>query len=282
MKTAVVIDSGSNYYNEDMNVEGLYAIPLQIIEGEKTYLESIEISNEEVNKKMQEGIRLKTSLPIIGNIEKLFKTILDDGYDRIFAVPITSGISGTLEAMATAAKMLEIPFDYIDCYTTMHIQLYCSLKAIELFNKDEDLNSVKTQIKEIVDHSNTFIIPDDLDHLSAGGRLSPMAAKLGGLLRIKPILHLDKSTNGVIEPFDKVRTMKRSLQRVVKAFEEENVDDTYKITVTDVDNDKDAKKIIELIKEKFPNIEITRRSLISTVSAHVGPGSIALQYYKTI
>ncbi|CAM3702229.1 DegV family protein [Erysipelothrix urinaevulpis] len=282
MKTAIVVDSGSNYFNEGINQAGLYAIPLQIIEGETSYLESIEISVDEVNDKMRRGIRVQTSLPILGEIESLFKKIKDDGYDQILAIPITTGLSGTIQAMISAASFADIAFDYFDCFTTMHIELYCGLTARRLLNDGHTVDEVKVILNDIVDHSNTFIIPDDLKHLSAGGRLSPLAAKLGGLLRIKPILHLDRSTKGIIDPFDKVRTMSRALERVVTAFEEEGVDENYQITLADVDNEKDAVQMEKLLKETFPKTEVVRIPLISTVSAHVGIGTIALQYFKKI
>ena len=282
MKTAVVLDSGSNYFNENVHMPGLYAIPLQIIDGDKAYKESIEITNKEVNNIMKLGNRVQTSLPVLGEIESLFRKIKEDGYDTIFAVPITSGISGTLEAMVGAANEVGIKFDYLDCFTTMHTQLYCGIQARNFLDNGKSKEEVKAILEVVVDNSNTFIIPDNLEHLAEGGRLSPLAAKLGGLLKIKPILHLNKSSKGVIDPFDKVRTMNGALDRVVKAFQEEGVDETYHITVTQVDNLKDADKMIEKLKAIYPNNQITVGELISTVSAHVGIGTIALQYYKTV
>lgn len=282
MKTAVVIDSGSNYYNENIKMPGLFAIPLQIIDGDKAYKESIEITNKEVNQKMLDGVRIKTSLPVLGELEELFQSIKDQGYEKILAIPITSGISGTLEAMVGAAKEVGIACDYLDCFTTMHTQLYCGIQARNLLDKGKTVEETKDILQVVVDNSNTFIIPDNLNHLAEGGRLSPLAAKLGGLLKIKPILHLNKDTKGVIDPFDKVRTMNGALDRVVKAFKEEGVDETYHITITNVENKKDADKITAKLKEAYPKAHFTQDDLISTVSAHVGIGTIALQYYKTI
>lgn len=282
MKTAVVVDSGSNYYNEDIEMPGLFAIPLQIIDGDKAYRESLEISNKEVNMKMMEGKRIKTSLPVLGEIEELFQSIKDQGYDQILVVPITTGISGTLEAMIGAANAVGINCDYLDCFTTMHTQLYCGIQARKLLDQRKTVEETKEILQVVVDNSNTFIIPDNLNHLAEGGRLSPLAAKLGGLLKIKPILHLNKDTKGVIDPFDKVRTMNGALDRVVKAFKEAGVDESYHITITNVENKKDADKITAKLKAAYPNAHFTEDDLISTVSAHVGIGTIALQYYKTI
>lgn len=280
MKTAIVLDSGSNVFSEDITLEGLFSIPLQILEGEKAYLEGIEITTDDVNKKMESNIQLQTSLPVLGRIEELFQEIKSLGYDQIFAVPITSGLSGTIGAMQTAAQFVEIPFDYIDCYTTMHIQLFTALRAYRLFEEGKDNETVKAELVPFINNSNTYIIPDNLEHLSRGGRLSPIAAKLGGLLRIKPILYLDPSTKGIIEPLEKVRTMSKALDHVIEAMKKAGVNENYQITFTNVKAGDVAAKALEKIKEAFPNTEILERDLISTVSVHVGLGALALQYME--
>ena len=282
MKVAVLVDSGSDYYNQDIEMEGLFAIPLQIIEGTHAYQESIEITNDQVNNLMIRGKMLQTSLPALGEIEDLFKRIKADGYDLVFAVPITSGISGTLDAMRSAALFAEIPFDYVDCFTAMHIELECALGARKLFNKGYDITEVKKRLNDAIEKSNTYIIPNDLEHLSRGGRLSPLAAKLGGLLKIKPILHLDKSTNGVIDPFAKVRTMNKAIDTVLEDMVKAGVDETYQITLVDVNAPDELEKTQAKMEAQFPNSDLTVTQLISTVSVHVGIGTIAFQYLKKI
>lgn len=282
MKIAVVIDSGSDYYNQDIQMEGLFAIPLQIIEDEHAYLESVEISNDQVNNLMIRGKTLNTSLPVLGQLEDLFDKIKNEGYEMIFAVPITSGISGTLEAMQSAAKFASIPFDFIDCFTTMHIQLDCGIGARTLLDKGYSLDVVKKRLQDSIDKSCTYIIPDDLNHLSRGGRLSPMAAKLGGLLRIKPILFLNKSTKGVIEPFDKVRTMSKAIDTVIQDMVKHGVDETYQLTLVDVNAADERDRTEAKLRKQFPNTDMKVTQLISTVSVHVGIGTLAFEYMKKI
>lgn len=278
MKTAIVVDSGSNIYNETIEKDGLFSVPLQLTYEGNSYKESIEITNEQVNTLMQDGVLIQTSLPSLGEISDLFEQIKKDGYDQIFAVPITSGLSSTLGAMKTAAQLVDIPFDYIDCFTTMHIQLLAALRAHDLFTQGKTNDEVKKNLNEMIDRSETIIIPDNLDHLSKGGRLSPLAAKLGGLLRIKPILHLNRETKGVIEALDKVRTMTRAIDEVIKRMKKAGVDEHYQITFTHVMAEKEAAQTIEKMKETFPQTKIVERDLITTVSAHVGIGAIAFQY----
>lgn len=280
MKIAVVVDSGSNYYNENIHLEGLYAVPLQIIDGDKGYRESVDISISQVNELIREGKQLKTSLPILGELTELFESIKSQGYDRIFAVPITSGISGTINAMINAAEMAEIPFDYIDCFSTQHIALDCALEALKRFDQGEDVDHVKQVLLKHIERSDTIVIPSDLNHLARGGRLSPLAARLGGLLRIKPLLHLNALTQGVIEPLDKVRTMSKAIERTISILKDAGVNDHFKITLAHVDARDLCQQTFDKLKDAFPNADIVVRDLISTVSVHCGLGSIALQYME--
>ena len=282
MKIAVVVDSASDYFNQDIQMEGLFAIPLQIIQGDESFKESVEITNDQVNNLMQRGKDLKTSLPILGELEVLFQDIKDQGYTQIFATPITRGISGTLDTMRVAANSVDISFDAFDCYTAMLIELECALAARKLFDKGYDIPEVKKRLNEAILKSDTFIVPNDLDHLSKGGRLSPLAAKLGGLLRIKPILHLNHLSEGVIDPFDKVRTMSKAIDTVIKEMQAQGVDETYQITLVDVNNPTERDKTETKLRETFPKTDISVTQLISTVSVHVGIGTLAFQYLKKI
>lgn len=282
MKIAVILDSGSDYYNRNVKMEGLYAVPLQIIVDNEGFRESVEISNDQVNSLIQREKDVKTSLPSLGDLDALFEQIKKDGYDTVFAVPITTGISGTLNAMRLASEPHDLKFIGYDCFTTDHIQLECAIAARTLFDQGADIDMVIERLDEAVKTSCTYIIPDNLDHLARGGRLSPMAAKLGGLLRIKPILFLGPSTKGVIDPFDKVRTMSKAIATVVADMKNKGVNDDYFITVVDVNSPDELEKTATLLKDTFPNTELRVTQLISTVSVHVGIGTIAFQTMKKI
>lgn len=282
MKIAVVLDSGSDYYNQNIKMEGLYAVPLQIIVEDEGFRESVEISNDQVNALMQREKSVHTSLPLLGDLDELFKTIKNDGYDTVFAVAITEGISGTFNAMRLAADAQGLSFIPYDCYTTMHIELDCAIAARKLFDQGASVELVTQRLDDSVTNSCTYIVPDNLDHLSKGGRLSPLAAKLGGLLRIKPILFLGPSTKGIIDPFDKVRTMSKALSTVIGDMKNKGIDENYTITVVDVNAPDSLDTTVNLLKEAFPTTQLRVTQLISTVSVHVGIGTIGFQYIKNI
>lgn len=282
MKVAVVTDSGSNIYHEGIEMEGLYRLPLQISDGDRVYLEGENITTDEIYQLIKDGKMLKTSLPPLGRIESLFTELKHQGYDSVFAVPICTGLSSTLSAMISAAQEVGIDFDYVDCYSTAYIELHLAMSARILFNEGKTVEEVKERLTDSINHSGTYIIPNDLNHLARGGRLSPLSATLAGLLKIKPILFLDESTGGKIDPLTKTRTMGKAIQEVVDLYVKKGVGKGYKICIAHVWNPEAAQKMFDMMKEKLEDVEIYITDLISTVGIHTGIGCLATEYIKLV
>lgn len=281
MKVAVVTDSGSNIYAQKVEMEGLFKLPLQVSDGDKTFLEGEEIDTKSVYQMIREGKMLKTSLPPLGRIEELFEALKKEGYDFIFAVPICSGLSGTINAMRTAAATVGIDFDYIDCYSTASNELYLAKMARKMFDKGMDKESIKDKLMTAAKDSVTYIIPNDLKHLARGGRLTPMAAALGGLLKIKPILKVAEDTEGRIDAYSKVRTMSKAQDVVIETLKNEHhVDENCLICIADVDDKEGSRQYYEKMHQAFPNTEIFCVDLISTVGVHTGIGCLGIQYIR--
>lgn len=282
MKVAVVTDSGSNIYHQHVSMEGLYALPLQIIDGDQVYLEGVDITIDATYDLIAQGKLLKTSLPPLGQIEELFEQLKDAGYDLIFGVFISSGLSSTLSAAQTAAARLEIDFDYVDCFSTASNQLHLAISARKLFDKGVSVADVKAKCELSVDDSVTFVVPQDLNHLARGGRITPLAAKLGGFLNIIPILKVARDTGGKNDAFEKVRTMKKAYEVIIKYFKDHNVDENCLICVAHVKNKEKGQALYDLMQENFPDTEIFLTDLISTVGVHTGLNTVALQYIRKV
>lgn len=282
MKVAVVTDSGSNIYHQQVSMDGLYALPLQIIDGNNVYLEGETITIDATYDLIAEGKMLKTSLPPIGRIEALFEQLKEEGYDSVFGVMISSGLSSTLSAMQTAAIRYDMPFDFVDCYATASNQLHLAISARKLFDQGVRVEEVVRLCEIAVEDSVTFVLPEDLKHLSRGGRITPMAARLGGFLNIKPVLKVAKDTGGKNDAYDKVRTKRKSYQVVINYFKEHNVDENCLICIAHVKNKEKGQALYNLMKEEFPNTEMFLTDLISTVGVHTGLDCVALQYIRKI
>lgn len=284
MRVAFVCDTGSGLTPNELEEFGVYGVPLQITEGNTTKLEGVEISVDEVYAKMQEGKMLKTSLASTQRCEWLFNRLKEEGYEMIFAIPICAGLSGTINMMRLCAERLDLQFDYYDCQVTAMVERYMCIHAKELYDQGKSIGEIKMLLSEIVDSANTLLIPDDLQHLKRGGRLTPMAAAFGGLLKIKPILQIGKMTNGKIDVLDKVRTTSKAMSKTVEIMKKDIKDkgNGYSITIAHVLAQEQAKKLQELYEHEFPDAEYHFIKLVSVVGIHTGIGCLATQYFKKL
>lgn len=281
-KVAFVCDSGSGIDAKKAESLGIEFLPLQYTCNNESILEGIEINIEELYDRMEAGEEISTSLSPVGKITELFEKLKNDGYDEVFCFPITTGLSSNAPTMEMVAKQVGIEFDYIDCYAPAVIQIYSAVLAKKWYEEGISLDIIKEKIKLMVRSSSTLIVPENMDQLAKSGRLTPLAAKLAGLLKIKPILYLNERTLGKVEVYDKVRTSKKAFSRMVDKVSEDVFGDGegYFIVIEDVRNQVDGEYVFNLLKEKFPKAQFYRSNLVGVVSAHTGLGCVGIQYFK--
>ena len=173
--------------------------------------------------------------------------------------------------MEMIAQQQGIAFDYVDCHVTAVVQEYMIKLAKQLHEAGKSIEQIKEVLQHIVHTTNTILLPSDLQHLKRGGRLTPLAATLGGLLKI-----------GKIDVLDKVRTMHEAMDRVIEIMKREHVDDSYLITVAHADDEAEALVYMDKLKQAFPNATHQIIKLVSVVGVHTGRGCQAVQYFKQI
>lgn len=282
MKIAVVTDSSSDIYDETEALEGIYKLPLQITCGDEVYLEGETIDRNTAYDMMAEGKVFQTSLPPVGRIEELFTELKEAGYDAIFGVNISTGLSSTTAAMQGAAQHVGIDYYYFDLYSGSEILLTYAKAAREMFDKGFSVEKVMERLGEAREHSATYIIPDDLKHLMRSGRLSPASTLLAGLLKIKPVLYLGEATGGKLEPESKPRTMRKAIEVVFDKYMEAGLDKDCIVYVVHIRNEEYAERLKNMISERIEGIEIYVKELVTSVSIHVGIGGVASQYTRKI
>ena len=280
MKIAFVTDSGTGKTVAELAEKGIYSLPLQISYQNENRLDLVDIHIDDVNQLMAQQVDLKTSLPSAGMIEELFMKLKQEGYDMVFAVPICSGLSGTIQAMKMTAENVGIAFDYIDCHVTAVVEEYLITLAKELYEEGHSLTEIKPILEAVVKSTNTLLMPDDLQHLKRGGRLTPLAATLGGLLKIKPILQVNQQTCGKIDVVDKVRTLHRAMDHSIALMKQANIDESWEIIVAHVNSEEEGHILQQKLQEAFPSAHHSMIPLVTVVSAHTGLGCQAIQYFR--
>jgi DegV family protein with EDD domain len=281
MKMAFVTDSGTGFNQAYWKERGIYSLPLQIEADGVSYDENEQIHHDQVIENLKKKMVMKTSLPRLGHIEDLFEQLKSEGYDAIFAVPICRGLSGALNAMESCARELDLTFYGFDCYATAVIQSECILTAKKMYEEGKSVEQILEALEKMSASCDTILLVDDLQNMKRGGRLTPMAAALGGLLKIKPILHDNIETEGRVDVLSKVRTMTKAQDFVIsRMIEEKGMDETWNITIAHVDAKEGAQKYAERILERIPNAKIQIIDLVSAVGIHTGLGCLALQAFK--
>lgn len=281
-KTAVLTDSGSGLTQKEAQEAGLFFLPLQVLQEENQYLDGVNIQLHEVYDLLKQQAKLTSSMPPIGLVEETMKEIKAKGYDSIICVPITSGLSSCMALIQTSAEEIGIKVYLIDCFTTCYIQRYLAMCAKQLLDKGVDAQEVVKRLRDSVDHSNTLIIPDDLQHLKRGGRLTPVAAALGGLLKIKPILQLNQACDGKIDVYDKVRTMSKAQEKAITTFVDAQVDGDYICSCLHTDALEAGEKLKEKMQLALPDTEIYFGYIGAVISVHTGIGCLGIQYIKKV
>lgn len=280
MKVAILTDSGCALTPTEGLKKGIFVLPLQVIDNEETYRDGVEITTMELYERLSKQHVLKTSLPILQDICDTIEKMNKEGYDEILAIPLSSGLSSTYNSMRMVAQDVGIAFTHLESYTTCDLQLHDALLVKQYIEEGLSIKEAKEKILPKIMSSGTLILPNDIQHLKRGGRLTPLAAAAASLLKIKPILKIDPSTDGKIDVFDKVRTEKKAQQVAVDYVSEKLKDKVGYVYVIHSDNEEKAKEIRKELVTKNPQLEIKMNTICAVIAAHTGLDCIAIQYIE--
>ncbi|MFH6682592.1 DegV family protein [Bacillus amyloliquefaciens] len=276
MNIAVVTDSTAYIPIEMREEHHIHMIPLQVVFGEKTFREETELDWRSFYKEVKNHDELPTtSQPSFGELIALYEK-LGKTYDAVISIHLSSGISGTYNSAASANAMVDhikvYPFDSeISCLA----QGFYALKAAQLIK--DGVDSPEEIIKELEEMKKTvraYFMVDDLSHLQRGGRLSSAQAFIGGLLKVKPILHFD---NKLIVPFEKIRTRKKAISRILELFAEDaSKGIPMRAAVIHANREEEAAEIIQELSGKYPHVEFYNSYFGAVIGTHLGEGAIGI------
>ena len=185
MNVRVMTDSGSGLTKAQAEALGMDYLPLQVTAGDSTYLDGIDLTTDRLYDMLEAGDMPSTSLPPLGIVEELAEKYEEEGVTDVVLITLSNGLSSTNSTVTAALESHDINVHTLDLYTTLGVEWYAAQAAVQLAAAGVAPQEIVTRIAEAIEDSKGFLIPEDLDHLAKGGRLTPMAAKLGGLLKIR-------------------------------------------------------------------------------------------------
>ncbi|MRG84792.1 DegV family protein [Salinibacillus xinjiangensis] len=279
MKTAVLTDSTAYIPKSVRDEWKIHMVPLNVIFGSESYQEEVDIDADEFYAKMRETEELpKTSQPSVGYVTEKLKE-LGEEYDAVVAIHLSSGISGTLQGTIAAGEMAEnIEVYAYDSEISAMAQGFYVLEAAKLANEGANPEKIIERLDEIKKTTRAYFMVDDLTNLHKGGRLNSAQAMIGSLLQVKPILHF---VDGKIEPYEKIRTRKKALNRIRELFDE-SASKGIEIVATFIHSqrEEEAIKWKEELESKYENVSVTISYFGPVIGTHLGEGALGLTWYE--
>lgn len=282
---AIMTDSNSGITQEEAAKLGVYVIPMPFIIKGTSYFEGINLTQEQFYGLLAEDEEISTSMPAMGNTMDMFDEILES-YDELVYIPMSSGLSGSTAAAALLAEDYGNRVHVVDNHRISVTQRQSVLDAITLRDRGMSAEEIKNYLEEVKADSSIYIMVDTMYYLKKGGRVTPAAASIATLLKIKPVL----SINGEkLDLFSTARTVKSAkatmIEQMKKDFKERfNCPDGtgMNLEIAYTKDEELAKEFYDEVKAEFPNNEIVVQPLSLSVSCHIGPGSLAIACSKKI
>ncbi len=278
MKVALVTDSTSYLPKKMINKYNISIIPLNVVFENESYREGFDITTTEFYEKVKVEKKLPTtSQPSIGELVNLYEKLSKE-YDAIISIHISQTLSGTYEASKVAGKMVEnIEVYSVDSRITTIAQGFLVMEAAKMIQEGIAVEKIVTQLNNYTKNMRAYFMVDDLSHLQRGGRLSGAQKLVGSLLKIKPVLHIK---DGMILPFEKIRSKKKALTRILSLLEKDAMNKSIKkVAFIHANNEAGAIELQKLFQDKYPNIETYTSYFGPVIGTHIGEGSLGATWY---
>lgn len=280
-KLKIVTDSNSGILQKEGEELGVYVLPMPFTINEEEYFEEISISQEKFYEFLEANADVTTSQPSQFSLEELWSNLLKV-YDEIVYIPMTSGLSGTCENAKRYAENFGGKVHVVDNKRISVTQKQSVFEAVELAKQGKTAKEIKEFLESTKEKASIYIMVDTMKYLKKGGRVSPAAAALGAMLKLKPIL---SSRGENFEKYAVVMTLAQAKKKMISQIKKE-LETEFKseyeagkmiLNIAHTQNEKEALKFKDEVLKEISNVEVRFVDPLSlSVSCHIGPGALAL------
>ena len=267
-KIALMCDSCADLSPQEANELNIHVVRMPLYVDGQQHIEGITISEDDIVTAMRNQKTVKTSQPVLGDVLSMWDELLKS-YDEVFYLPLSKNLSGTCATAISMAEQYDGRVTVVDsefvCYPVITVLKW----ARELFEQGMGCSEVKEKIET---ESNLYavLIPENMDALKNGGRVSPAAAAIAGMLKICPLLCVD---HGAIDLAAKVRTLKKAYKQGLSMVTEGVQYEDYHWMIIDSDN-REVSNELKTQLEEIVGQEVEQRTFHAVILSHTGPGTI--------
>lgn len=284
-KIAIVTDSNSGITQVEAKELGITVLPMPFMIDEETYYEDITLTQTDFYEKLEGNANVVTSQPTPESVLKTWKSLLTE-YDEIVHIPMSSGLSGACQSAMMLAEDFNGQVQVVNNQRISVTQRQSILDALSFI--EEGMNAL--QIKEALEadkyNSSIYIMLDTLYYLKKGGRITPAAAAIGTVLKLKPVLQIQGEK---MDAFAKARTTGQGKTIMINAIRTDMekrfgsaTPDNIWLQVSYTKDTETAEKFKQELSAEFPGFDIYMAPLSLSISCHIGPGALAVACCKKI
>ncbi len=279
-KIAIVTDTNSGITSEQAEGLGVYVIAMPFTIENEMFHEGIDLSKEEFYTRMASDANISTSQPSPHDVLSLWDQLLQEN-DSVIYIPMSSGLSGSCQT----AKMLSADYEgkvfVVDNQRISVTQRQSVLDAIKLRECGKSVQEIVDELMRTKLDASIYIMLDTLYYLKKGGRITPAAAALGTVLRLKPVLQIQGDK---LDEFAKARTINQAKTIMIAAIKNDIIkrfggldgDQKVWLHIAHTENEEAAEVLKEELCTALPGYDIYVDHLPLSIACHIGPGSLAV------
>ena len=285
---AIMTDSNCGIMPEEGRKLGIHVIPMPVIIDGRTYFEGVDITAEDFYKKQAAGAEITTSQPSPGDVTAMWDRLLKD-YDQVIFIPMSSGLSNTCQT----AVMLSDDDAYrgkvyvVNNHRISVPQLQSVYDAGALAEEGKTAAEIKEILEKEALDASIYIAVDTLEYLKKGGRITPAAAAVGTVLRLKPVLTIQ---GGKLDSHAKTRGMKSAFRIMLQAVKDDissrfshlKKQGVLKVGIANTPMDEGSLAAFRTEMQKnFPDMELVYSPLTMSIGTHIGTGGLGIGVFRS-
>lgn len=284
-KIAVITDSNSGITQSQAKECGLYVLPMPFMIDDETFYEDITLTQDAFYERLAGGADVITSQPSPDSILQLWDEVLKE-YDEIVHIPMSSGLSGSCQSALMLSEDYDGRVQVVNNQRISVTQRQSAMDALALAKNGMDAAAIRQFLEDDKFNSSIYIMLDTLYYLKKGGRITPAAAALGTILRLKPVLQIQGDK---LDAFAKARTVSQGKSIMINAIRGDMekrfggaAADNIWLQVAYTYDLAAAEQLKKEVMEVFPGFDVHMDPLSLSVACHIGPGALAIACCKKI
>lgn len=273
-KIAILADSCCDIPASKAAEKGFFLVPLRILGDDCEHADGVDIFASDIYRRLAAGETLQTSLPSGAAVEHTLNEIKKQGYEKVIALMLSSGLSGTCNLLRIAAETcddLEIAvYDSKNGSLGAGMIIYQLLEDIDGGMEWEQLTTQR--VPQLIDNTFPFFSVDTLEYLQKGGRIGLITAMAGTMLNIKPILTFAK--DGQLKNVAKVRGTRQVMDKFLDIIAQlKGEHKKFNLAIANGGDPANMEVLRGKMVAAFPGYDhFWAGEIGATLSVYIGPG----------